>query len=156
MGLTSNTDVNGNSKIFTHGRGMSKEIQDGFKQYKEDNLANLISRNDRHECKFHDSIDYWWHQAGSILKHGSAITMDNTSVGGQENSANANDNVSQPVRIFQSKPSSTSKNNKFQDQTLYYFGKMVDNGVAISDHFARINELLQKVDQQTDCLIEKF
>ena len=72
--------------------------------------------------------------------------MKHISVGGQENSANANDDVLQPVNTLQSKPSSASKKNKFQDQTLHYFGKMVNNGVAMLDYFARTNELLQKAD----------
>jgi hypothetical protein len=33
---------------------------------------------------------------------------------------------------------------------------MVDTGVAMLDHFAKTNELLQKVDQQMDRLIEKL
>ena len=90
------------------------------------------------------------------MKHVSATTIDNTSVGGQENSANANDNVLQPVSTLQCEPSSASKKNKFEDQTLHYFGKIVDNGVAILAHFAETNELLQKVDQQIDRLIKKL
>jgi hypothetical protein len=133
-----------------------KKFETVFKQYKEDKLANSVSGNDRHECKFYDSIDHWWHQAGSVMKHVSTTTMDNITVGGQENSANANDDVLQPVSTLQSEPSSASKKNKFQDQALHYFGKMVDNGVAMLDHFARTNELLQKVDQQMDRLIEKL
>jgi hypothetical protein len=81
------------------------------------------------------------------MKHVSATTMDNTSVGGQKNSANANDDVLQSVSTFQSELLCASKKNKFQDQTLHYFGNMVDTGVAMLDHFARTNELLQKVDQ---------
>ena len=71
--------------------------------------------------------------------------MDSTIVlGGQKNSTNTNDDILQPVSTLQSKPSSASKKNKFQDQALHYFGKMVDNGVSMLDHFARTNELLQR------------
>ena len=46
---------------------------------------------------------------------------------------------------------------KFHDQALVYFGKMVDNGVAmLNDHFAKINELLGKIDQQMEHLIDKL
>lgn len=131
-----------------------KKFEMVFKQYKEDKLANSISGNGRHECKFYDSIDHWWHQAGSVMKHVSATTMESTSVGLQENSAN--EDVLQQVSTIQPEPSSASKKNKFQDQALHYFGKMVDNGVAMLDHFAKTNELLQKVDQQMDRLIEKL
>lgn len=88
------------------------------------------------------------------MKHVSATTMDSTNVGVQENSAN--DDVNQPIGTPQSDPPSASKKNKFQDQALQYFGKMVDNGAAMLDHFARTNELLHKVDQQMDRLIEKL
>ena len=59
-----------------------KKFKTVFKQYKEDKLANSISGNDWHECKFYDSIVHWWHKADhSVMKHVSATTMDNTSVG---------------------------------------------------------------------------
>ena len=76
-----------------------KKFEMVFKPYKEDKLANSVLGNDRHECKFYDSIDYWWHQVGSVMKQVSATTMDNISVGGQENLANVNDNVLQPVNL---------------------------------------------------------
>ena len=30
------------------------------------------------------------------------------------------------------------KENKFQDQTLFYFGKMVDNGTALLNHLPKL------------------
>jgi hypothetical protein len=85
--------------------------------------------------------------------------MDTTSGGGQDNCEDTTQDVSQDVqgwRVSQSKPSSASKKNKFQDQALLYFRKMVDNGAAMVDYFAKTNELLQKVDHQMDRLIEKL
>lgn len=26
-------------------------------------------REEKHECKFYESIDEWWHQVGIIMKH---------------------------------------------------------------------------------------
>lgn len=40
-----------------------------YKQYKDDRIANNISNNDRHECKFYASLDNWWHFNGSAVKH---------------------------------------------------------------------------------------
>ena len=48
------------------------------------------------------------------------------------------------------------KKKKFHDQALVYFGKMVDNGAAMLDHFAKTNELLGKIDQQMEHLIDKL
>jgi hypothetical protein len=33
-----------------------KKFETVFKQYKDDKLANSISRNDWHECKFYDYL----------------------------------------------------------------------------------------------------
>ena len=37
--------------------GCRKKFENIFKSYKEDKLANSISGNNRHECKFYDSLD---------------------------------------------------------------------------------------------------
>ena len=86
-------------------------------------------------------------------------TMDSTNGDAQDNCDDANQDIFEDIQIkhnSQSKPSSASKKNKFQNQTLFYFGKMVDNGTAMLDHFAKTNELLQKVDYQMDRLIDKL
>jgi hypothetical protein len=36
-----------------------KKFEMVFKSYKEDKLVNSISGNDRHECKFYNSLDQW-------------------------------------------------------------------------------------------------
>ena len=136
-----------------------KKSQTVFKSYKENKLANLVSENNRHECKFYDSLDQWWHQAGSVIKHMSATTMNSTNSDAQDNYDDANQDISQDIQIecsSQSEPPSVSNKNKFQDQTLFYFEKIVDNGTAMLDHFAKTNELLQKVDHQMDWLINKL
>ena len=40
-----------------------KKHENIFKAYKEDKMANEISRNVHHETKFFDAMDKWWHQA---------------------------------------------------------------------------------------------
>jgi len=49
-----------------------KKFEIVFKSYKEDKLANSVLGNDKYECKFYDSLDQWWHLAGSVMKHVSA------------------------------------------------------------------------------------
>ena len=61
-------------------KGCRKKFENIFRSYKEDKLANSICGNNKHECKFYDPLDQWWHQAGSVLKHVSATTMDNANV----------------------------------------------------------------------------
>jgi len=46
------------------------------------------------------------------------------------------------------------KKKKFHDQALIYFGKMVDNGAAMLEHFGKTNELLGKIDQQMEPQME--
>ena len=36
-----------------------KKFEIFFKSYKENKLVNSISGNDKHECKFYDSLDQW-------------------------------------------------------------------------------------------------
>jgi hypothetical protein len=58
------------------------------------------------------------HQAGSVMKHVSATTMDSTSGGGQDNCEDATQDVSKDVqlgRVSQSELSLASKKRKFQD-----------------------------------------
>ena len=90
--------------------GCRKNFENIFKSYK---LANSISRNNKHECKFYDSLDQWWHQVGSVLKHVNATTMDNANVDVQnddeEVGCDASENLSHEGAC-QFKPSSPPKN----------------------------------------------
>jgi hypothetical protein len=47
-----------------------------FKQYKIDKLANNILREENHECKFYESIEQWWHQTCTIMKHVTTFVDD--------------------------------------------------------------------------------
>ena len=47
-----------------------------FKQYKKDKLSNGVSTENRHECKFYDSLDQWWHTNGLVIKHVIASAND--------------------------------------------------------------------------------
>jgi hypothetical protein len=45
-------------------------------QYKTNKLANGISREERDECKFYESIDQWWHQVDIIMIHVTTFAND--------------------------------------------------------------------------------
>jgi hypothetical protein len=48
-----------------------------FKAYKDDKMAKGISGSARHESKYYEALDEWWHQAGHIMKHVLATTTSN-------------------------------------------------------------------------------
>jgi len=39
-------------------------------------MANEVSWNDHHECKFYDSMDLWWNQERVIFNHVSTFNND--------------------------------------------------------------------------------
>lgn len=49
-----------------------------YKQYKEDKIAIGILGNDRHECRFCESMEQWWHQNGNVMKHITASANDSS------------------------------------------------------------------------------
>ena len=61
-----------------------KKHENLFKAYKEDKMANGISGNARHESKFFDAMDEWWHQTGQVMKDVSATTTSH-----EENQSNS-------------------------------------------------------------------
>jgi hypothetical protein len=54
-----------------------KKFNTLFKQYKVDKMANNVLGEGCHECKFNDSIDLWWHQTSTVMKHASPCANDN-------------------------------------------------------------------------------
>ena len=45
-----------------------KKFNSLFKMYKEDKFSNGIFGESRHECKYFEEFDTWWHQVGSVKK----------------------------------------------------------------------------------------
>jgi hypothetical protein len=62
-----------------------KKFNTLFKQYKVDKMANSVSGEGHHECKFYDSTDQWWHQTGTVMKHVSASANDNDHISPENN-----------------------------------------------------------------------
>jgi hypothetical protein len=126
-----------------------KKFTQVFASYKEDKLANGISGNNRQESKFYEAMDEWYHQAGQVFKHVSATTTDNT-----KNLANS---PSEVESMPSSTPSSTSKGKSgFQERSLEIFENMAETSVGLMKNFERTNQLLEKVNEQFDRLINKL
>jgi hypothetical protein len=47
-----------------------------FKHYTINKLTNSISREEMCDCKFYESIDQWWHQVGTAMKHATTSIND--------------------------------------------------------------------------------
>ena len=47
--------------------------------------------------KFYDYLDQWWHQAGSVMKHASATTMDSTNGNAENNCDDINQYISHNI-----------------------------------------------------------
>ena len=57
-----------------------KKHENLFKAYKEDKMTNGISGNARHESKFFNIMDEWWHQTGQVMKHVLATTTSHGKI----------------------------------------------------------------------------
>ena len=120
------------------------------KAYKK--MANGISKNARHERKFFDAIDEWWHQTRQVMKHVSATT---SSYG--ENQSNSTPNeVESLTTTIPTLPSTSKGKENFQERAIGIFEKMAKNSTNLMKCFERNNELLQNLDNQFDCLINKL
>ena len=101
-------------------------------------MANGISGNARHESKFFDAIDEWWHQTGQIMKHVSATTASH-----EENQSNSTPNEVESLTTTIPTPPSTSKDKgNFQKRAIGIFEKIAENSTNLMKCFERNNELL--------------
>jgi hypothetical protein len=55
---------------------IKKKFNSLFKAYKEDKLANNVSGESRHECKYYDQFESWFSQTGFVQEHVSASAND--------------------------------------------------------------------------------
>jgi hypothetical protein len=122
-----------------------------YKQYRLDKMANGVSGSDRHECKFYDAFDQWWHQTGTVMKHVTASANGSTCI---------EDSTEEPEKeqISEPTPTSSLKSGKksFQEQTFGLFTQMVENNSVMVKNFEKTNALLERVDRQMDRLIDKL
>ena len=129
-----------------------KKHENLFKVYKENKMANGISGNAHHESKFFDAMDEWWHQIRQIMKHVSATTVSH-----EENKSNSiRDEVESLITTIPTLPSILKDKGNFQKRAIGIFGKMAKNSTNLMKCFERNNELLQNLDNQFDCLINKL
>jgi hypothetical protein len=130
-----------------------KKFEKIFKAYKDNKMANGISGNDCHERKFYDAMDEWWHQTGQMMKHVSITTTNNMDF--HNTSSPKMDSLPDST----STPSSTSKSEgkqKNSDRAIDIFEKMAEIGTSLMKDFERTNALLERIDSQFDCLINKL
>jgi hypothetical protein len=120
-----------------------KKFNTLFKQYKVDKMANSVSGEGHHECKFYDSIDKWWHQIGTVMKHVSASTNDSDHIS-LENSQLPEDNqvledhpiVQEPSSSFITSPLISKSGKKlYQEQTYHMFTQIIENSSVMVKHF---------------------
>ena len=128
-----------------------KKFKAIFDAYKEDKMANGISGNNRHESKFYEALDEWYHQAGQVMKHVSATTTDNADF----HTNSSPDVDSTPSSTTMSTSTSKGKQ-KFHDRAIDIFEKIAETSTSLIKHFERTNELLERVDNQFDRLINKL
>jgi hypothetical protein len=129
-----------------------KKFEKIFKAYKGNKMANGISSNDRHESKFYDAVNKWWHQTGQVM-HVSTTIAGNMDF--HNTSSLEMDGLPESTSI----PSSTSKSKgkqNFYDRAINIYEKMAEIGTDLMKEFERTNALLKRVDSQFDCLINKL
>ena len=129
-----------------------KKHENLFKAHKEDKMANGILGNARHESKFFDAMDEWWHQTGQVMKHVSATTASH-----EENQSNSTpDEVKSLTTTIPTPPSTSKGKGNFQERAIGIFEKMAENNTNLMKCFERNNELFQNLDNQFDRLINKL
>jgi hypothetical protein len=153
---------------------VKKKFNSLFKAYKEAKLANNVSGESHHECKYYDQFESWFFQSRSVQKHVSASANNlekhvSASANNLEKhvSASAN-NLDLPVEDLvdemdlddsldntKKKTSTTraSRKTKFHDEVLVLFRKMVETNEGMLKSFNRTTDILNK---QMDRLIDKL
>ena len=119
-----------------------KKYENLFKAYKEDKMANEISRNACHESKLFDAMDEWWHQTVQIMKHVSATITSHE--------------VESLTTTILTPPSTSKGKGNFQERAIGIFEKIIENSTNLMKYFERNNEHLQNLDNEFDRLINKL
>lgn len=116
------------SWIFEIQCNLQEEFFAFFKQYKEDKLANEVSWNNIHECKFYKFMDHWWHQAGQVMKHVTTLAKDSDLPSGQ-----SQDNYSRHETNKQQSNLPLASKNEFNlyEKAISIFRKMVENSTIM-------------------------
>jgi hypothetical protein len=131
---------------------VKKKFNNMFKAYKENKLANNVSGESRHDCKYYDQFESWFSQTGSVLKHVSASANDlDLHVEDFVDETDLDDSLDSTRK----KTSTTraSGETKFHDEALALFGKMVETSQGLLKSFNRTTDVLNN---QIDRLIDKL
>ena len=128
---------------------VKKKFNSLFKAYKEDKVANNVSGESRHECKYYDQFESWFSQTRSVQKHVSATANDVDLPVVEE--VDLNDSLDNTK-----KKTSTTRppgKAKFHDELLVLFRKMVETNELLLKSFNRTFDVLEK---KIDRLIDKL
>ena len=108
-----------------------KKFNSLFKTYKEDKMANTISRESRHESKFYDHFNTWFSHAGSVKKHVTASANDTDVVVEDSDEPDTELEESTEDSARKSTVSKSSRKRKFHDEALLLFGEMVETSKGV-------------------------
>ena len=125
-----------------------------YKAYKDDKQANNISGESRHTCKFYDSMDAWYHQNGSVLKHVSACSSDLPIA--EDDAEDLKAYTSEPTPPSSSKIGKSITKIKYQESALELMGQMVVNSKDMTQTMKDANGFMSSLDKHMERLIEKL
>ena len=160
---------------------IKKKFNGLFKAYKEEKLANNVSGESHHECKYYDQFETWFSHIGSVQKHVSASANDvdspvedfvdemdlddsldstkkktlTTRASGKTSTTRASEKTKfhdEALALFGKMVESSGKT-KFHDEALALFGKMVETSEGLLKSFNRTSDVLTN---QIDRLIDKL
>ena len=121
-------------------------------------MANGVSGESKHECKFYDSIDQWQHQTRTVIKH--VTTSANKSSDQPTTLAIQQENTNfldiEPTLEPTSQYALKNGKKSFYDEAICMFSKMIENNSNMVRNLEKSNVLLKRVDRQIDKLIDKL
>ena len=135
-------------------KACKSKFNDVYNAYKDDKLANNISGESRHTCKFYDSMGTWYHQNGSVLKHVSASSSDMPYREG--------DGEEVKVENLDPMPPSTSKlaksggKIKYQESALEIMGQLAVSSQNMAESMKEATGFMSNLDRHIERLIEKL
>jgi len=131
---------------------IKKKFNSLFKAYKEDKLANNVSGESRHDCKYYDQFESWFFQTRYVQKHVSASAND-LDLPVQDFVDEMDFSDSQDSTKNKTSTTRASGKTKFHDEAVALFDKMVETSEGLLKSFNRTTDVLNN---QMDRLIDKL
>lgn len=126
-----------NPRVYKDNIACKKKFNLLFKLYKQKKLQNGTSGYDRHECRFYNSMDYWWHTNGIVMKDVTASANESTyrmaATKFQMESKEDDNKVEDDGSLT---PEAVRKQFFFLQNNIYgTFSKMAENSTTMVNHF---------------------